>query len=95
MKHPEHPKTRRFRLCIDEVKTLEDVKKILDAMNIRIDTSNPEWEKVQDYFCQEIIPKGYFKLLDKIGWEGMAKLHYHEIERQAADLLRELKNNEG
>ena len=77
-----HPKTRRFQLCIDKVETLEDIKKILDVMKIRIDTDNPDWEKVEDYFCLEIVPKGYFKLLKKIGHEGIAKLHFHEIEQQ-------------
>ena len=89
-----HPKTRRFKLCIDKVETLEDVKKILDAMNIRIDTNNPEWDNVSDYFCLEVVPKGYIELLKKIGWEGIAELHYHEIEQQAAALLEESKNNE-
>lgn len=84
-----HPKTRRFQLCIDKVETLEDIKKILDAMNIRIDTDNPDWEKVEDYFCLEVVPKGYMKLLKKIGHEGIAELHYHEIEQQALELLND------
>ena len=88
MSKVNHPKTRRFKLCVDKVETLEDVKKILNAMNIRIDTDNPEWENVEDYFCLEVVPKGYFRLVDKIGWEGIAKLHYHEIEQQAKDLLQ-------
>jgi len=87
-----HPKIRRYQLCIDKVETFEDVKKILDAMNIRIDTNNPEWENVSDYFCLEVAPKGYIKLLDKIGWEGIAELHYHEIEQQCFELLNETKN---
>ena len=84
-----HPKTRRFQLCIDKVETLEDIKKILDVMKIRIDTDNPDWEKVEDYFCLEIVPKGYFKLLEKIGHEGIAKLHFHEIEQQSLELLND------
>jgi len=86
MSKVNHPKTRRFQLCIDKVETLDDVKKILNAMNIRIETDNPNWDDVEDYFCLEVVPKGYFKLLDKIGWEGIAKLHYHEIEQQALEL---------
>lgn len=89
-----HPKTRRFQLCIDKVETLEDVKKILDVMKFRIDTDNPEWDNVSDYFCLEVVPKGYVKLLEKIGWEGIAELHFHEIEQQAAALLQELENEE-
>ena len=89
MSKVNYPKTRRFKLCIDKIETLEDVKKILDAMNIRIDTDNPEWESVKDYFKLEIVPKGYLKLLRKIGQEGIAELHYHEIEQQALELLNE------
>lgn len=89
MTKTHHPKTRRFQLCIDKVETLEDVKKILSSMHIRIDTDNPEWEKVEDYFCLEVVPKGYFKLLEKIGHEGIAELHYHQIEQQALELLNE------
>jgi hypothetical protein len=84
-----HPKTRRFQLCVDKIETLEDVKKILDIMKVRIDTDNPDWEKVEDYFCLEVVPKGYMKLLQKIKHEGIAKLHYHEIEQQSLELLNE------
>tara|TARA_E500000318_G_scaffold66858_1_gene61613 strand:+ start:4625 stop:4909 length:285 start_codon:yes stop_codon:yes gene_type:complete len=84
-----HPKTRRYQLCVDKIETLEDIKKILDMMKIRIDTDNPDWEKVEDYFCLEVVPKGYMKLLQKIGQEGIAELHYYEIEQQALELLNE------
>lgn len=84
-----HPKTRRFQLCVDKIETLEDIKKILDAMKVRMDTDNPDWEKVEDYFCLEVVPKGYMKLLHKIGQEGIAKLHFHEIEQQCFELLNE------
>lgn len=89
MSKVNHPKTRRYELCVDKIETLEDVKKILDAMHIRINTDNPAWEEVEQYFCLEVVPKGYMKLLDKIGWEGIAELHYHEIEQQALKLLNE------
>ena len=94
MSKVNYPKTRKFQLCVDKIETFEDVKKILDAMNIRIDTNNPEWDNVSDYFCLEVVPKGYLKLLDKIGWKGIAELHFHEIEQQAAALLEELENVE-
>ncbi len=81
--------TRRYQLTIDKIETLEDIKKILDAMKVRMDTDNPDWEKVEDYFCLEVVPKGYMKLLQKIGQEGIAELHYHEIEQQALELLNE------
>lgn len=94
MSEVNHPKTRRYQLCVDKIETLEDVKKVLDAMNIRIETDNSEWDNVSDYFCLEVVPKGYMKLLEKIGWEGIAELHFHEIEQQAAALLEELKDDE-
>jgi len=81
--------TRRYQLTIDKIETLEDIKKILDAMKVRMDTDNPDWEKVEDYFCLEVVPKGYMKLLQKIGQEGIAELHYHEIEQQSLELLNE------
>jgi hypothetical protein len=89
MSKVNHPKTRRFQLCVDKIETLEDVKKVLDAMKVRIETDNPEWDNVSEYFCLEIVPKGYMKLLEKIGWDGIAELHYHEIEQQASALLKE------
>jgi hypothetical protein len=88
-KESNNTKIRRFQLCVDKLETLEDVKKVLNAMKIRIDTDNLDYESVKDYFCLEIVPKGYFKLLEKIGHEGIAELHYHEIEQQALELLNE------
>jgi|TARA_B100000073_G_scaffold347951_1_gene364195 hypothetical protein len=84
-----HKKTRRLQLCVDKLETLEDIKKVLNVMKIRIDTDNPLYESVKDYFCLEIVPRGYFKLLEKIGQEGINNLHFHEIEQQALELLKE------
>ena len=86
MKNADHQKTRRVQLTVDDIETLEDVKKILDVMNIRIDTDNHKYESVKKYFNLEIVPRGYMLLLEKIGWEGIAKLHYHEIEEQHCTL---------
>ena len=84
-----HPKTRRFKLSVDTLETLDDVKKILDLLDIRVNTDNPVWEEVGQFFTMECVPKGYMKLRQKIGDEGIAKLHYHEIEREAKKLLDE------
>ena len=84
-----HPKVRRFKLCVNELETLDDVKKILDVLDIRIKTDNPVWEEVGQFFKLEIVPKGYMKLREKIGDEGIAELHYHEIEKEAKKLLDE------
>ena len=86
-----HPKIRRFKLDVDKIKTLDDVKKILNLLDLRIQTDNPDYETVKDFFCVEVVPKGYFKLLKNIGHEGIENLHYHEIEEQSLKLLNEDK----
>jgi len=87
-----HPKTRRFKLSVDTLETLDDVKKILDLLDIRIQTDSPIWEEVGQFFKVECVPKGYMKLVQKIGHEGIADLHYHEIESEAKKLLDEEEN---
>ena len=87
-----HPKVRRFKLSVDELETLDDVKKILDLLDIRLQTDNPIWEEVGQFFTLECVPKGYMKLRDKIGDEGIAELNYDEIEREAKKLLNEEEN---
>ena len=94
MSKVNHPKTRRYELCVDKLETLEDIKKVLSVMKIRIETDNSVWEEVEEYFCLEVVPKGYMKLLNKIGWEGIAKLNYVEIESEAAKLIEDSKNEE-
>lgn len=86
-----HPKVRRFKLCVDKLETLDDVKKILELLDIRLQTDNPVWEEVGQFFTTECVPRGYFNLYQKIGHEGIAKLHYHEIERECNKLLDEGK----
>ena len=41
---------RTFKLSIDTIETLDDVKKILDLLDIRLQTDNPVWEKVGQFF---------------------------------------------
>ena len=89
-----HPKTRRMRLNVDKLETLDDVKTILDLMDIRINTDIPNWEEIGYFFDKECVPKGYIKLYNKIGAEGIAELDYYEIEREAKKLLLEEKQNE-
>ena len=88
-----HPKIRILKLNVDNLETLDDVKKILDVLNIRIQTDNPLWEEVGEFFTTECVPKGYIKLHNKIGPEEIAKLHYHEIERECKKLLDEEENS--
>ncbi len=84
-----HPKVRRYKLCVDKLETLDDIKKILDLLDIRLQTDNPVWEEVGQFFKLECVPKGYMKLLEKIGSDEIAKLHYDEIERECKKLLNE------
>jgi len=84
-----HPKVRRMKLSVDTLETLDDVKKILNVLDIRLQTDNPIWEEVGQFFTYECVPRGYMKLREKIGDDGIAKLHYHEIEIEAKKLLDE------
>jgi len=84
---------RRYQLCVKRLETLEDIKKILDVLQIRIDTDNPLFEELEYYFSTEVVPRGYIKLLEKIGYEGLAEMTMEEIEIECAKLLEE-KNNE-
>ena len=87
-----HPKVRRYKLCVDKLETIDDIKKILDLLDIRLDTDNPVWEEVGQFFKLECVPKGYMKLLHKIGPEKIAELHYNEIERECKKLLNGEQN---
>ena len=60
-----HPKVRRFKLSVDELETLDDVKTILDLLDIRIQTDNPIWKEVGQFF-NRVRPKRLYKIADKI-----------------------------
>jgi len=81
--------TRRYQLCVDKLETLDDVKKILDKLQLRIQTDDPDYEEVKDYFCLEVLPRGYMKLLEKVGYEGIADMNWDEMEIEASKLLSE------
>ena len=78
---------RRYELCTERLETLEDVKKILKALQIRIDTDNPYYEELEYYFSTEVVPPGYLKLYEKIGDE-IYKMSYDEIVKQGLELLQ-------
>lgn len=82
---------RRYQLDVNRIKTLEDVKKILDMLQLRIDTNNPLYEEVKDYFCLEVVPRGYIKLIEKVGYEGISNMNWNEMEIEASKLLDESK----
>ena len=81
--------TRRYQLCVDKIKTIKDIKKILDMMQIRIDTDNPLYEEVKDYFGLEVVPRGYIKLLEKLGYDGIRDMNWDKMEAEASKLLNE------
>ena len=89
-----HPKTRRMRLNVDKLETLDDVKTILDLIDIRVNTDIENWEEIGYFFDKECVPRGYMKLYEKIGSEGIAELDYYEIEVEAKKLLLEEKQDE-
>jgi len=84
---------RRFELCTERLETLEDVKKVLKALQIRLDTDNPLYEELEYYFSTEVVPKGYIKVLEKVGYEKIGKMSWDEIEQMGSELLNE-KNND-
>jgi hypothetical protein len=86
--------TRRYQLSVDKIETLEDIKKILNVMQIRIDTDNPLYEELEYYFSTEVVPPGYFKLYEKVGPDEIHKMRYDEIVQKGLELLQNEENND-
>jgi|DEB0MinimDraft_6_1074348.scaffolds.fasta_scaffold28682_2 hypothetical protein len=86
--------TRRYKLCADKIESLEDVKKIFALMDLRIQTDDPEYDQVKQYFCLEIVPRGYIKLIEKVGYEGIANMNWNEMESEASKLLNEIEQQD-
>ena len=84
---------RRLELCTERLKTVKDIKKVLKALQIRIDTDNPLYEELEYYFSTEVIPRGYIKVLEKVGYEEISKMTLEEIAQMGNKLLSE-KNND-
>ncbi len=80
---------RIFQLCTERLETLEDVKKVLKALQIRIDTDNPLYEELKHFFTIEIVPRGYIPVLEKIGYEGIVNMTYEEIAQMGSQLLNQ------
>ena len=74
--------TRKYELSTEKLETLEDIKKVLRALQIRIDTDNPLYEELKNYFHVEVVPRGYIALIDTIGHEEIAKMTYEEMEQK-------------
>jgi hypothetical protein len=80
---------RRFELCTERLETLEDVKKVLKALQIRIDTDNPYYKELGHYFSTEVVPRGYLLVLEKVGYGGIVNMTYEEILQMGSELLSE------
>jgi len=85
---------RSFELDISKVETLDDVKKVLDLLQIRIETDHPSYEKLKNYFTTEVVPLGYAQLLNVVGEEKINKMSYDEMIEKINALQNEMKNNE-
>jgi hypothetical protein len=80
---------RRFELCTERLETLEDIKKVLKALQIRIDTDNPLYEELEYYFSTEVVPIGYVKVLEAVGYEEINKMTTEEIAQMGSELLNQ------
>ena len=89
----KHPKLRKFRLDVNYIKSFDDIRKLLHYMNITMFTDDPFWEHLGQYFTIESVPRGYFKLLDEIGEEEIAKLDWYQIEEECNKILKNEKTN--
>ena len=78
---------RRFELCTERLKTIKDIKKVLKALQIRIDTDNPLYEELEYYFSTEVVPRGYIKVLEKVGYKQISKMTLEEIAQMGSELL--------
>jgi len=89
----EQKPVRRFELCTERLKTIKDIKKILKALQIRIDTDNPLYEELEYYFSTEVVPPGYLKVLEKVGYDEIGKMTCDEIAQMGLELLENEKTN--
>ena len=85
--------TRRFQLDINRIEGLDDIKKILDALKIRIDTDNPLYEGLKHCFTTEVVPPGYVQLVETIGDEAVAKMSYEEMQKRIEILFENEQTN--
>lgn len=84
---------RRYQLSPERIETLDDVKKILGGLQLRITSDDPLYEELSHLFTIEVIPRGYLKLLEKIGHEEIANMTYEEIEQKAEELFGDEETN--
>lgn len=83
---------RLFQLCPEKIETLEDVIKIIGSLGLRIETDNPLFEELKEYFTVEVVPPGYLKLYELVGDE-IYKMSYDEIVEKGLELLQNEKTD--
>ena len=79
---------RRYELCTERLKTIKDIKKVLKALQIRIDTDNPLYEELEYYFSTEVVPPGYLKVYEKVG-DKIYEMSMEEIAQMGSELLNQ------
>ena len=79
---------RRFELCTERLETIEDIAKVLKALQIRIDTDNPLFEELSYYFSTEVVPPGYLKVYEKVG-DKIYEMSMEEIAQMGSELLNQ------
>jgi hypothetical protein len=77
---------RFYQLDPDKIETIEDVRKVLGAVKLRIDTDHYMFDELVEYFTTEVVPKGYIPLLSAIGSERVAKMTFEEMEEKIIEL---------
>ena len=78
--------TRIYQLDISRIDGIEDIKKILNGLQLRINTDDFFYEDVKHLFTTEVIPKGYIKLVEAVGEEEIAKMTYEEMREKISEL---------
>lgn len=77
---------RTYQLDESRIQDLDDVKKILNGLALRINTDDEFYEDVKHLFVTEVVPPGYVKLLEAVGEEEIAKMSYEEMGEKISEL---------
>lgn len=78
--------TRTYQLDVTRIQDLNDVKKILNGLALRINTDDEYYEDIKHLFAVEVVPQGYAKLLETVGDEEVAKMTYEEMQEKISEL---------
>lgn len=83
---------RTYQLDISRIDGIEDIKKILDGLQLRINTDDLLYEDVKHLFTTEVVPQGYARLIEAVGNEEVAKMTYEEMREKISTLQNEETN---